>query len=469
MTSLTLQSFAALVDGRVVEGPALDATPFRPSTDSRTLAPGETFVCLRGPNFDGHDFITQALERGAIALVVDRASALPTPCGVPAIVVGDAKLAYLAGAAAARRLAAAQIIGVTGSNGKTTTKEFARHLIGGHRRVLATPQNENNELGVAKICYAALESDAEVAIVEMGARHPGEIAELVQMAMPDVGILTNVGESHMEFFDDREALATTKFALFDKGARGVLNAGDDWSVRLAAARGLESASTWARLPGDPHPPGIALEAGVPRDGRVALTLGASHAFAAWHLVGAHHLRDALLAAAAAIQSGLSFEHAIEGFGDLHLPPGRFEVHALPGGATIVYDAYNASPTSVAHALLAFREVPATRRIAVLGSMAELGGESARHHEETGAAAARSAIDRLYCGGENAQSLARGALRAGMSRDAVAIYAGNDDVTERLRCELAAGDAVLLKGSRVQKMEEILEALLRDGGKGAIAS
>jgi UDP-N-acetylmuramoyl-tripeptide--D-alanyl-D-alanine ligase len=462
MSRLTIADFIDLNKAKCSAGALAPGNPFIPSTDSRTLRAGETFVCLRGPHFDGHDFIRDAVRGGAIAVVVDErysrsAGALAQ---VAAIVVEDTKRAYLAGATRARELAAdVQLIGVTGSNGKTTTKEMAAQLVGRHRKVAATPANENNELGVAKLCYAL--DGVEVAIAEMGARHPGEIAELCDIAAPDIGVLTNVGEAHLEFFDDREQLARTKFTLLERSARAVCNAADAWTRRLAAETDIGKRAVWTRLCGDEAVPGLALEAGTPQGGRVALSLGASHAFASWHLVGEHHLRDALLAAAAALQCGLSLEQAIAGFGDLRLPEGRFEIHALPSGAFVVYDAYNASPTSVAHALRAFAELPARRRIAVLGSMAELGGDVSAQHEETGAAAARCLLNALYCGGDFAAALARGAVRAGMPPASVMTYSGNEEIAGILRGALQSGDGVLLKGSRVQRMEEILEALVAE--------
>lgn len=455
MSRLTIADFIKTASARLI-GAGVPGAPFIPSTDSRTLSPGETFICLRGPNFDGHDFIDEAVRRGAIAVVVDQPAAVERVT-VPAIVVDDTKRAYLAGAARARKLATGvQLVGITGSTGKTTTKEMAAQLIGQHRRVSATPMNENNELGVARLCYAL--DGVDVAVAEMGARHPGEIAELAGIAAPDVGVLTNVGEAHLEFFEDREQLARTKFALLERSARAVCNAADAWTRRLAAEQGLARSALWVRLCGDENAAGLTLEAGSPHDGRVAVSLGASHAFAEWRLVGEHHLRDALLAAAAALHCGITFEQVIAGFGSLRLPAGRFETHALPSGAFVVYDAYNASPTSVAHALRAFAVLPALRRIAVLGSMAELGDEAVARHEETGAAAARCLLDALYCGGEFAEALASGARRAGMPPTAVATYSSNAEIAGILRRSLQSGDGVLLKGSRVQRMEEILEAL-----------
>lgn len=463
--SLSFARFLEKSGGRILKDAASLPAQFRPSTDSRTLASGETFVCLRGPNFDGHDYIAQAISRGAAAILIDDDSKVSRPERVPVVRVGDVKEAYLIGATTARRAFAGQVIAITGSNGKTTTKEFAAQIIGAQRRVLATPQNENNELGVAKLCYQ-LNSEAEVAVVEFGARHPGEIAQLVDIAAPDIGVLTNIAEAHLEFFSDQAELARTKFAIFSKGARAVCNAADVWSRMLAAEAGVDGKALWVRLVGDPVMSGIMLEAGLPKDGQLAVTFGASHAFAGWRLVGEHHLRDALQAAGAAILAGVAFEDALAQLQGLRLPPGRFELHHAPSGATIVYDAYNASPSSMMHALRSFAELPATRRIAVLGSMAELGAQAERHHEAVGAAAVDAGIGILYVGGPFAAALAGGAKRAGMSAENVIAFASNDEIADRLRRTLAPGDCVLLKGSRVQKMEEILARVL---GSGVLAS
>lgn len=458
MSALTFAAFADAASS-AWRGPAADpAALFRPCTDTRVLAHGEAFLALRGPSFNGNTFAKAALARGCGALVLDDPAAVPDPSPVPYMLVPDAKSAYLAGAAAARRLSSARVVGITGSNGKTTTKAMAAQLIGLRSRTLATPQNENNELGVAKICYM-LGADVETAVIEMGARHPGEIAQLVEIALPDIGVLTNVGEAHLEYFEDREQLARTKFAIFSRGALPVCNAGDEWTRMLAAETGIEKDALWVRLPGDHTVAGRTLEAGLPKDGRLEVRLGSQRAAAEWHLAGEHHLRDALLAAGAAITCGVPFDVAIAGFGALRLPEGRFELHALPSGATCVYDAYNASPTSVAHALLAFSEMPARRRFAVLGSMAELGADVEAMHRATGAAAARASLEALYCGGPYARALIDGARTAGMLSSAVEAYDSNAQIAAELHRKLEPGDAVLLKGSRVQRMEEILQALL----------
>ena len=467
MSLLTVGRFARAADARYEPASSagtLHDIAFDPSTDSRTLGPGDTFVCLRGPNHDGHSFAGEAVRRGAIAIVADGPASLPEGLGVPVLRVDDTKRAYMAGAAEARSLArGCTVVGITGSVGKTTVKSMCAQLLKVHRATIETPANENNELGVSKACYA-LDRDVRAAVIEMGARAPGQIAELVDIAKPDIGVLTNVGEAHLEFYRDRDELARTKFALFSRGAKPVLNAADEWSRRLASEAGMEGNAVWVRLCGDPKTAGIALEAGEPKDGCVPLTFGSSHALARWRLVGEHHLRDALLAAGAAILAGLSFDHAAELIGTLELPAGRFEIHVLPNHAIIVYDAYNASPTSMAHALSAFVEIPASHRIAVLGSMAELGADAPAQHEWTGAAAARAGIDALYCGGVFAERIAAGARSAGMAAERIALFADNAGIAATLLGRLRDGDAVLIKGSRVQRMEEILAALLGEAAR-----
>lgn len=467
MSLLTIEQFGRATGARFEPAGAskdrsfVDAT-FSPSTDTRTLKKGETFVCLRGPNHDGHQYADVAVRRGAIAIVADEGTTLASVIDAPILRVANTKRAYMTGAGAARsRAKRCTAIGITGSVGKTTVKSMCTQLLRAQFATIETPENENNELGVSKACYA-LDDTTRAAVIEMGARAPGEIAELVDIAKPDIGILTNVGEAHLEFYASREELARTKFALVSRGAKAVLNAADEWSRKLAAEARIERSAVWVRLCGDPKTQGLALEAGVPKDGAVPLTFGSSHALAPWRLIGEHHLRDALLAAGAAILAGIPFDRVAELIGSLALPSGRFERHVLASRAIVIYDAYNASPTSVASALNAFAQVPATRRIAVLGSMAELGSDAPAQHEVTGAAAARSGIDALYCGGAFAERLAAGARDAGMPSDRVSLFSDNAGIAALLRQRIGDGDAVLLKGSRVQRMEEILAALLADG-------
>ncbi|MDQ6780935.1 MAG: Mur ligase family protein, partial [Candidatus Eremiobacteraeota bacterium] len=235
---LSFTRFLGVSGGRFLADAQRMPALFIPSIDSRTIQAGETFVCLRGESFDGHAFIPAAVSRGCAAVVVDDDSTMPPGSGMPIIRVADAKAAYLAGAAATRRQFTGRLVAVTGSNGKTTTKDMAAQLIGRRRRVIATPANENNELGVAKLCYR-LQDDVDVAVCEFGARHPGEIAQLVAIADPDIGVLTNIAEAHLEYFRDKEELARTKFAIFGHGAQPVCSAADAWTRMLVCEAALE--------------------------------------------------------------------------------------------------------------------------------------------------------------------------------------------------------------------------------------
>lgn len=205
----------------------------RASTDTRTIEPGDTFVALHGERFDGHDFAQEAVRRGATLLVVDRLDA--RPAGVATLLVDDTKAAYLALAGAARMLFGGRVVAITGSTGKTTTKSFLTQLLAVKYgdRMLAAPENENNEIGVSKLLLHASNETHDVLVVEMGARHFGDIAVLVEIARPQIGILTNVGEAHVEIMGSRERLEATKWGLFSGGARAILNAADDVSRRRA--------------------------------------------------------------------------------------------------------------------------------------------------------------------------------------------------------------------------------------------
>ena len=395
------------------------------ATDSRTLQPGETFLALRGDRFDGHDYVAQAVAAGA-----------------------------------ARDRFGGRVVAVTGSAGKTTTKAMLAQLLESRWRVLATHANENNEIGVSKLLLAASSGEHDVLVVEMGARKPGDVAALVAIARPELGVLTNVGEAHLEIMGSRERLEETKWALFEGGARAVLNLADEASRRRASS--LSSPPHWFYA-GDAEPQSIPgpLCAIVGRERMLVVDeSGARSEYAIEvHLPGAHNRANLAAAIAAALDLGLAPDAVVSAIPRLTLPAGRFERFALPNGARLIYDAYNASPSGTIAALDAIGEEPASRRIAVLGGMAELGDESAALHESTGARAAARA-DWLLAGGAFASATARGAANAGLARQRIVEYATNDEAAEWLRKHARDGDVVLLKGSRAYRLEEIVEELAR---------
>lgn len=452
MNTLTLEVAAGATHAHVLNG-AQFPSHLRVVTDTRSIQPGDTFLALRGEHFDGHAFVRDAVSKGAAAVVVEDAAAVGE--GIPALVVADTKRAYMDLAAAARERFRGRVIAVTGSAGKTTTKHLLAQLLSAHlgaERVLATAENENNEIGVSKLLLSA-RSEHRTIVVEMGARHEGEIAQLAEIARPHAGILTNVGDAHMEIFGSAERLARTKWGLFSTGAQAILNARD--AVSVARAPSLAAPPLWFGV-GEPSVPGVWVRdertllltyAGVPDEHRIDV-----------RLPGAHNRSNLAAALSAALVLGVPLQTLMRTIPELTLPRGRYEDFAIDGGVRLIYDAYNANASGMTAALDAFAAEKAERRIAVLASMAELGPQSAELHEHVGAHAAGSGIHTLLAGGEYASSLAAGAAGAGFPRERIVIFQTNGEATAWIRENTASGDAVLLKGSRRYRMEEILSAL-----------
>ncbi len=434
-----------------------DAFPhdLRFSTDTRTLERGDVFVALRGERFDGHAYVERALAVGAAAIVVDDAASVPP--SIPALVVGDTTAAYLAFASVARARIPARVAAVTGSAGKTTTKAFLAHVLGAAAQTAATPRNENNEIGVAKL-FLTLPDDVAFVVVEFGARHVGEIATLARAVRPDVAVVTNIGEAHLEIFGSRERLAETKWGIFDAGARRVANAGDRDSRALAARDGVPA--LWFGVDGDPEAPHG--ERFVRLRGRSSLEISGDGAALRSlptdvAVPGEHNLRNVAAAAAVALELGLAPDAVAAALATLVLPDGRYE-RSSPGDFDVIYDAYNANPSGMRAALASFARERASRRVAVLASMAELGDDAAEMHRTVGAAAARAGLAALLVGGDFAADLASGALAAGMPASSIVSFASNDEATAWLRANGRAGDLVLLKGSRRYKLEDVLAGL-----------
>ncbi|HMD01845.1 MAG TPA: UDP-N-acetylmuramoyl-tripeptide--D-alanyl-D-alanine ligase [Candidatus Baltobacteraceae bacterium] len=428
------------------------------STDSRTLQPGQVFVALRGATFDGHAFVPEALARGAAALVVDDRSALPE--GTPALAVRDTTLALLAFGGVARAQSRAKVVAITGSAGKTTTKALLAQLLEhtGFGTVAATVANENNEIGVAKLLLG-VPGDAAAIVAELGARHFGEIETLVRAVRPDVGILTNVGDAHLEIMGSPERLAETKWGLFATGAQAVLNL-DDATSRARAA-GLRPNPEWfgarERVPDEQLPGG--------REtlivGRRRLVVRGPSGVASFavdcRLAGAHNLSNLAAAAAGALALGVPPEQVAAAAGELALPAGRYERLRI-GEIELIYDAYNASMSGTLATLGSFALESGGRRIAVLGGMAELGPQAAAMHERVGAAAAECGLALLLLGGEFANDFERGARAAGFPPERLLTFRANGEAIALLRERARPGDLVLLKGSRKYKLEEIREGL-----------
>jgi UDP-N-acetylmuramoyl-tripeptide--D-alanyl-D-alanine ligase len=454
MTIETMSALAAL-GGQTLHPERLPAQ-LALCTDTRAVTPGATFLALHGERFDGHAFVADAFAQGAAACIVAEPGAVPA--GRPALVVADTLAAYLQLGRLARAQLGGPVIAISGSTGKTTTKTFLVQLLAASgRAVSGTPENENNEIGVSKFLLGLDSGDPRVAVIEMGARKFGDIDVLVAAAQPDIGVLTNIGEAHLEIMGSAERLAATKWGLFRGGARAVLNL-DDVSSRERAST-LAAAPVWFGL-GDATPPG-GQRAVVVRDDRTLVihTAGGQTELAIdVHLPGNHNRCNLAAALAAAVVLGVAPDVLAAHVAAVALPPRRYETIAFGDGKRLIFDAYNASLSGTLATLDAFAHEAATRRIAVLGSMAELGADAAQMHRRVGAAAA-GASEIILAGGEFAAEIVRGATAAGVPAAQILTYAGNAAAVAWLQANARAGDAILLKGSRKYKMEEIAAALV----------
>ncbi|MDM4763990.1 UDP-N-acetylmuramoyl-tripeptide--D-alanyl-D-alanine ligase [Galbitalea sp. SE-J8] len=446
MIPLTLAEIATVVGGSVAGDPAVTVTA--PAVlDGRISAPGGLFVAFAGERVDGHDFAAQAGAAGAVAVLGSRPTALPT------VVVTDAEAALQALARHVvgilrERLA---VVAITGSQGKTSTKDLLTAVLASAGPTVANLGNLNNELGVPVTMLRA-DAGTRYLVLEMGARRVGDIARLTGLVAPDVSIVLNVGKAHLGEFGSQDAIARAKGELVQGVARGgtaVLNADDP---RVAAMRSLTDAAVLSygrEEPADVRVEDLALDA----LGRPSFTLRTVDAAAHVDLpiLGAHQALNAAGVAAAALALGLSLDAVAAALGGVALTAKRLQVRRLAGGATLLDDTYNASPGSMRSALDTLVAVDGTRRIAVLGEILELGDASPDEHRQVGAYAVGRA-DVVIAIGERVRPLAEGAGAVAVAVD------DNAAAIEWLHENLAAGDVVLVKASHGSRLDEVANAL-----------
>lgn len=454
---------------------ATGATVARPSavgafagvaTDSRALAAGELFVALRGERFDAHRFVGEAAAAGAGGVLVERVPEVAPGDRLAVLVVPDTLRALQDLAADLRRRLSPIVLAVTGSNGKTTTKEMLAAILaaaGGAAHVLKTHGNLNNLIGVP-LTLLRLTGAERHAVVEMGMNAPGEIACLTAIADPDVGVITNVAPAHLEGVGSIEGVARAKGELFAgmrAAAVAIVNA-DDPHVAALGARFPGRVVRFAVAADRPRG-AVDLEASDVRTDALGapafrLRVGDATAEVALRIAGRHNVANACAAAAAAHAIGIGVPAIVSGLGAAHAVGSRMRVRALPTGLTVVDDSYNANPASVAAALRSLREAPATRRLAVLGDMLELGVTSDDHHRAIGRLAAEMALDGLYLYGDHAATTAAGAREGGLAPDRVHVLPTHAAIAAAVVAASAPGAWVLVKGSRGQRMEEVVRLL-----------
>ncbi|MEO8439009.1 MAG: UDP-N-acetylmuramoyl-tripeptide--D-alanyl-D-alanine ligase [Spartobacteria bacterium] len=451
MDPLSLEQIAQFAGAAKPDRPS-DLTITNVSTDSRTTVPGALFVALRGDNFDGHRFVEQAAQRGAAGAIVEGKWTGKTPPNFPLLRVPDTLLAYQQIAAQYRRSLGIKVVAITGSNGKTSTKDFTASVLAHRFRVGKTEGNFNNHVGLPRTMLEATRRD-EIGVWEIGMNHPGEIAPLAQLARPDIAIITNIGIAHLEFLGTREAIAREKGELAAAlGAEGtlILNRGDEFADAIAArtsARvifaGIDSGEVQAR------------EIVQTAEGAEFTVLeGAHRCHAVLPVPGLHMVQNALLAIAAGRVFGLSLEQCAAGLAAAPVTKARLQIKNI-AGIQFIDDSYNANPDSTKAALRTLAELETDgQRIAVLGNMAELGAESAQGHREVGEVAASLGIDRLVSLGQGSAPIADAARAAGLANSSTLATAA--EVADLLCDTARPGDLVLIKGSRSARTEQVLE-------------
>jgi len=451
MNPLSLTELADIVDGRLIAAcDSLDACVTRTiSIDSRSLQQGEVFLALVGRNGDGHDFVDHARQRGAAAAIVERSS----NAALPQIVVSDTRAALWRMARWQRQNSDTLVIGITGSVGKTSTRNMLHGVLSTQFQGQQSPQNFNNELGVP-LSLLQMNADDEFAVIEIAANRPGEIARLADLAQPEIGILTSIGPAHLEGFGSLAGVIQEKSQLLAALPASGLAVLPD---HLAVLPGIRTALN-SRIITIGTGPNCTLAGNESerQSGGLSFQIGETN----FHLPvqGGHLLTSALICVAIGRELGLSDTQIQTGFNRFSSMPGRANIKATSFGC-IIDDSYNANPLSMTAGLELLRyQANVHRRIAVLGDMAELGPESVSLHRKVGHRVANSACDCLITYGPLACEIARGAHTAGMSASRIACFETISDLMPILSLWIEPGTAVLVKGSRSMRMETIVAAL-----------
>ncbi|BEQ16361.1 UDP-N-acetylmuramoyl-tripeptide--D-alanyl-D-alanine ligase [Desulfoferula mesophila] len=442
------------------------AAPFTGvSTDTRTIVEGQLFVALSGPNFDGNDFVAQAFAAGAAAALCRPGAPLPQGEAGCLLEVDDTLKALGDLAGAWRREHSALVAAITGSNGKTTTKEMLAAILSRRHRVLATKGNFNNLIGLP-LTLLGLRDTHSACVAEMGMNAPGEIARLTEIAAPEAGVITNVGPAHIGRLGSLEAIAAAKAELFmglSPAATAVVNLDDPLLAPFAASLpcrvvsfGIQSAAevrAQDMAPQGTHQSFVLNLAGETAPVRLAAP-------------GEHNVMNALAAAATAHALGQGIDAVAAGLEAFAPVPGRLALTGAPGGPALLDDTYNANPLSVAAGLGAAREMAQGRpMVLVLGDMKELGEFAARMHRDMGRLAAQAGCRLVAALGEQAEQVALGAREAGLSPAQTMSFATMDELLQEIEQLVNERDLVLIKGSRSMGMERVVARLGGETGGG----
>ena len=452
MIPLTLSEVAAACGGRLeTDDPNLEVR--RVCTDSRRAQPGDLFVALLGDSFDGDEYAAAALAAGAAAAVVRGKTAAGLPAGAARIVVDDGRRALQALATAVRRRSGVKVVAVTGSAGKTSTKDILAALLRPVARTVATSANLNNEIGVP-LTLLDIEPGTEVAVVEMAMRGAGQIRELARVALPDVGVITNVAPVHLELVGTVEDVAAAKAELIEElmGGTAVVPV-DEPLLERHVRRHRGRVVTFGLPDADVH---IVDEERRGESTHVLLDAFGHRARMDFSFTGGHYLNDALAAVAAFVELGYRLDQAAEGAGQVVFSDLRGVVSGLAGGGLLLNDAYNANPVAMKAAVDHLADIADGRpMVAVLGDMYELGPGADAYHRAVGEHCAAAGV-RLVAVGDLARAYQVGAPGERW-------FATVDECLAELPEVVPPGSAVLVKASRLMRMERVAEALAAEEG------
>jgi UDP-N-acetylmuramoyl-tripeptide--D-alanyl-D-alanine ligase len=428
------------------------------STDSRLVNKGNLFIALKGEKFDGHDFVRKTLDQGAAGIIVQEEAKLDqalTDKTVAVIKVADTLIALGDLAHEWRKRFSIPVIGLTGSSGKTTTKEMMAAIIGRKKNILKTEGNLNNLIGLPQTIFR-LTGDHELMILEMGTNSRGEIKRLTQIAAPDIGLITNVGPAHLAGFGSIDVVREEKNDLFlnmPSSGIAIINL-DDEAVTTAAERWNGRRITFSMSPNADVTVKDIEKNGV-KGVRFNLVVGGSTQRVEMKIAGLHHVYNAMAAAAAAVAVGIDQKTISEGLAAFRPFSGRMEMIRLHNGAFLLDDSYNANPASVREALMTLKDLKIHHNGYVfLGDMLELGEEASEMHRKIGMLIATIGVNALFLQGDFSEVTAAGAAEGGLSPQNIFFLSDSEKGIVYLKEHFKKGDWILVKGSRRMKMEKI---------------
>ena len=455
--SLTAADVATAAGGHVVSGDP--STPVvRVSIDSRTLAPGDFFIAIRGERFDGHAFVADVLAKGAAGVVVEKAG---RGGGTAAVIeVTETTRALQDLARFVRRQSGARIVAITGSAGKTTTKEICAEMLSATYRVFRNKGNLNNHIGLP-LSLLELRNGPDVAVVELGMNHPGEISTLVGIAQPEVRVWTNVGDAHIGFFASADAIADAKGELLEQARPSdvlVANADDPRVMARARTFAGRVVTFGIEAPADVRARNVEMRGLEGTRATVQTPAGAFQLQTP--LLGMGNLANVLAATAVAVTLDVPLQAIADRASSLRAAHHRGELLRLPGGVTLIDDSYNSSPTALKQSLgTVGAATGSARKIAILGEMLELGDHATRLHQECGRAVAAAGLDFLIAvGGDAARELSAAAVAAGLPSAHATHVPTKHEALDLAVQRVRAGDLVLVKGSRGIGLDAVVERL-----------